>query len=381
MSVRVIDFKGDGAAWIVIHRNGKRTTQKIGDWEEARELAQQIEQEHQRETAGSPSPLPLAVILEQHIESHVKYLKHSTYTLQTIQIRNHLIPEFGQVDARDLKWEHVKQFLDRMTSGLSVSYSMGCVNVLRKAITDLRATPPSVPDSKTWKLGLFRRRAETLGATEIRQIDSWSFAEAAKLLRIVHKHEPRYYPSVLTLLHTGCRRGEVLGMQWQDIDFDRMKIPIRRARVDSRTVTPKHRGPNDLAREVCITPAMESALRGLGTFRNRHNGKWVFASRNGTPIEETTLFRAWVRIRKKLTERGVRPLTMSSLRHTFATLSLASGKSVKWVSQQLGHKDASVTLNTYSHALPDEESDLSYLPIIGDVTTRHPDVTALSKYL
>ncbi len=62
---------------------------------------------------------------------------------------------------------------------------------------------------------------------------------------------------------------------------------------------------------------------------------------------------------------------MHSLRHTFATLSLEAGRSVKWVSQQLGHRDASLTLNTYAHALPDEEYDLSYLPEVGAGTNRH----------
>ncbi len=56
---------------------------------------------------------------------------------------------------------------------------------------------------------------------------------------------------------------------------------------------------------------------------------------------------------------------MHSLRHTFATLSLEGGKSVKWVSQQLGHRSATLTLDTYAHALPDEETNLSYLPYLG----------------
>ena len=69
--------------------------------------------------------------------------------------------------------------------------------------------------------------------------------------------------------------------------------------------------------------------------------------------------------------RGLHDAEPHSLWHTFATLSLESGKSVKWVSQQLGHRDASLTLNVYAHALPDEETDLSYLPGSGGVTSRH----------
>ena len=82
-------------------------------------------------------------------------------------------------------------------------------------------------------------------------------------------------------------------------------------------------------------------------------------------MEETTTYRTWIRICGHMAERGIRTLTMHSLRHTFATRSLEAGRSVKWVSQQLGHRDASLTLNTYAHALPDEKTDLSFLPVAG----------------
>jgi integrase len=193
-------------------------------------------------------------------------------------------------------------------------------------------------------------------------VDSWTHEEAERLLALVRRASPRYYPLILTLLHTGCRRGEALEMQWRDVDFKRRRIWIRRARVNSKTVLPKHRKRGDPPRSVRITPPMADALMGLRTFRYKRSGGWVFASRNGTPLEETTVSRAWTRIREKAAEHGVRPLTLHSLRHTFATLSLESGKSVKWVAQQLGHRDAAMTLNVYAHALPDEEDDLSYLP-------------------
>jgi integrase len=85
---------------------------------------------------------------------------------------------------------------------------------------------------------------------------------------------------------------------------------------------------------------------------------------------------SWDRLRRRAQKHGVRPLKLHTARHTFATLSLEAGRSVKWVSQQLGHRSASLTFDTYSHALPDEEVDLSYLPVTGDVTTSHPGVTS-----
>jgi integrase len=374
MSVKICDFKGDGNAWLVIYNKGKRRRKKIGDWDRAQRIAKEIELEQARVGAGLPEPLPLRQVLEDHRAGYVQHLKHSTQVLQSGQIKNHLIPEFGDIDARDISESDVAAFVYKKIRTLSPSFVRGCVNVLRKAIRRLHRMHPDVPELRLELAEIFGR-IESSRAEEIRSIDSWTREEAEELLQIINRHEPRYYPIVLTLLHTGCRRGEVLGLKWSDIDLGRKRILIRRARVNSRTVTPKHRKRTDRARSVIVTPAMEMALRGLQTFRYRRSGGWVFASRNATPLEETTVNRAWTRIKVLLAERGVRPLTLHSLRHTFATLSLESGKSVKWVSQQLGHRDASLTLNVYAHALPDEETDLSYLPGSGGVTSRHQRAT------
>ena len=375
MSVRVCDFKGDGSAWIIIQRKGRRRARKIGDWEKAHRIAKEIEAEELRGRAGLPEPLPLRIILTDYREGHVKTLKYSTQLLQRGQINNHLVPALGDIDARDLREVHVEQFIHAKLQTYSPAFVRSCINLLNKALRQLRRAHPDIPPLNLEVAEIFER-AEDSRAEEIRSIDSWTHDDAAKLLEIVRANEPRWYPLVLTLLHTGCRRGEALGMQWPDVDFRRKRITIRRARVNSRTVLPKHRKRKDKPRTVVITPAMADALRGLQTFRYRRSGGWVFASRNGTAIEGTTVFRAWSRIREKLAERNIRTLTMHSLRHTFATLSLEDGRSVKWVSQQLGHRKASLTFDTYSHALPDEEVDLSYLPIAGDVTTSHPGVTS-----
>jgi integrase len=241
----------------------------------------------------------------------------------------------------------------------------------------LHRANPAIPELEIDLRELFAHIDRT-HATEIRAIDSWTHAEAEELLAIVRRCEPRYHAMVLTLLHTGIRRGEVLGLQWPDIDFKRRRILIRRARVNSRTVLPKHRKSTDAPRAVVMTPAVAEVLRALATFRYRSSGGWVFASRNGTAIEETTLNRAWQRIKIKLAAAGIRALTLHSLRHTFATLSLEAGRSVKWVAEQLGHRDASVTLNVYAHAMPTEETDLDFLPGSGAREVEQPK-TALRE--
>jgi hypothetical protein len=66
----------------------------------------------------------------------------------------------------------------------------------------------------------------------------------------------------------------------------------------------------------------------------------------------------------------MRPLRLHDARHTFASLALASGKSIRWVASQLGHGSPEFTLRVYAHALREEEADLSFLDFGG--TKRHP---------
>ena len=87
-------------------------------------------------------------------------------------------------------------------------------------------------------------------------------------------------------------------------------------------------------------------------------------------MDSRNITRTWHRLRRKAQADGVRPLRLHDARHTFASLALASGKSVRWVASQLGHANPELTLRVYAHALREEETDLSFLDFGG--TKRHP---------
>ena len=367
MGVRVCDFKGDGQAWVVVFDKGKRKTMKVGDWDKARVIAQQFQDEQDRERGGKRSALLLRDVLENHRASYVVHLKYNTCALHSGRITNHITPILGDIDVYDLTEADVVAFIEKKLQTLSPSSVRGCVNILRQALRRLRKTHPDLPEF-TVEVAEILGRAENASAEEIKSVNAWTCREATKVLEIVRKHEPGYYPLILTALHTGMRRGEMLGLQWQDVDFDRARFLIRRNWTMGRIGLPKHRKRTDAPRAVVITPMMADALRGLATFRYAKSGDWVFPSSKGTPIQETQIKRVWDRVKIKSAQAGVRPLRFHDMRHTFATLSLEAGRSIKWVAEQLGHRDASVTLNVYAHALPVKETDLSYLP--GVTTTR-----------
>ena len=117
-----------------------------------------------------------------------------------------------------------------------------------------------------------------------------------------------------------------------------------------------------------LAPALASVLFDLLAERRVEGMKrgWkeipapVFCSEAGTPFDERNVSRVWDRIRRRAQKCWVRPLKLHCARHTWATLALRAGKSVRWVADQLGHSEPALTLRVYAHAMRDEETDLSF---------------------
>ncbi len=163
------------------------------------------------------------------------------------------------------------------------------------------------------------------------------------------------------MLHTGMRRGEMIALRWEDIDFDRSKITIRRAKVRGKVTVPK----NGRAREVPLSPELADVLHNLAETRHRREGfadpGWVFLSTQGRQLMERNFNRSFTRLTTAGAKEKVRPLNLHCCRHTFATLALESGRSIKWVAEILGHSDPTLTLRTYAHAMHKDGDDLSFL--------------------
>jgi integrase len=149
---------------------------------------------------------------------------------------------------------------------------------------------------------------------------------------------------------TGMRNGELLALQWKDTDLDARMLRVRRTVFNGVVSPPKTVAGN---RTIRLTGLAIAALREqrLATAKQRLS-EWVFPSRARTPLSVHNVHnRSW----KPLLERAGLPATtrMHDLRHTCATLLLSRGVPVKVVSEMLGHASVAITLDTYSHVLPD----------------------------
>jgi integrase len=166
------------------------------------------------------------------------------------------------------------------------------------------------------------------------------------------------YPIFYLMLALGLRRGEVLGLSWDDVDFSEATLKVRQALTlpgDSDTPiikavkTPKSRRTLYLSRDVLTVLSVrrerQRAERAYLGETWTDNGL-IFTTALGTPLHPRNLTRSF----KRLTAAaGLREIRIHDLRHTYASLALQRGTPVEIVSERLGHSSVGFTLDTYRH--------------------------------
>ena len=146
-------------------------------------------------------------------------------------------------------------------------------------------------------------------------------------------------------LATGLRRGELLGLKWEDIDLERGDLRVRRqvSRINGEVVE----APLKTKNAYRTLPLAEDTVSVLQEQRRKvGNSPWVFPSPSGGPISPDSVLHMLHRVLKRA---GLPKVRFHDLRHTFATLALQNGVDVKTVSGMLGHFSAGFTLDTYAH--------------------------------
>ena len=146
-------------------------------------------------------------------------------------------------------------------------------------------------------------------------------------------------------LATGLRRGELLGLKWEDIDLEHGDLRVRRqiARINGRVVE----APLKTKNAYRTLPLAEDTISILEEQKKKvGSSPWVFPSATGGPISPDSVLHMLHRVLKRAELPEVR---FHDLRHTFATLALQNGVDIKTVSGMLGHFSAGFTLDTYAH--------------------------------
>jgi len=158
---------------------------------------------------------------------------------------------------------------------------------------------------------------------------------------------------------TGMRRGEAIGLRWSDVDLEAGRLAVRRALIPcGRDVIVSEPKTIKGRRVIAIDPGTVEVLKAQATRQLDEQDEWdeawietglVFTQENGAALDPETVSRHF----RQAVKRSMLPtIRLHDLRHTHATLALQAGIHPKVVSERLGHATISITLDTYSHAIP-----------------------------
>ncbi len=194
-----------------------------------------------------------------------------------------------------------------------------------------------------------------LAEPEISYLDD---IQANQLLKLLSSEPCIYYRPICLLLFTGLRRGELLGLEWKDIDFKKKTMHISRTSqyLPGKGIYTETTKTTSSNRFVCISDLVVSILQKQLLWQQqqyaRNPKSWVNSGRvvtseNGAPMHPDRLTRWFGKYIKNHPE--VPPIHLHSLRHTYATLLLADNVPITAVAAQLGHSNVGTTERFYAH--------------------------------
>lgn len=299
----------------------------------------------------------VAQYLTSWLETTKPTIEFTSWNRNRQYVELHIVPRVGQTRLRDLTAQQVQHlYTDRINAGLSSSTVHHLHATLHKALKDAE------------RLGLVARNvcklvnAPRMAETEIHPL---SQAQARVLLQAVARTpiEPLY----VIALATGMRLSELLGLCWADVDLDaqptavvRVCRQLKRAEGEWVWKEPKTKRSR---RQIALPDSAAAVLRRhklqqqverlrLGPVWEDHD--LVFCTQTGRPLMPGNVYRQLMRVLKRA---GLPHIRFHDLRHTAATLLLSARVNPKVVSEMLGHASITITLDIYSHVLPDMQQD------------------------
>ncbi|MGO4600081.1 tyrosine-type recombinase/integrase [Terrabacter sp. 2RAF25] len=263
------------------------------------------------------------------------------------EVQNDLVRRsvpFGTVRMADLRRSHLEEWVKAMSAtGYAATTITTRVNVVRAA---LKAAVSDRVISSDPSPGLRlprRRRAEA----------SMSLPSAEAIAALLAATDDRMRAYIALCAFAGLRLGEASGLKLSDVNFLgrtlRVERQVQRRRGGSAEIRPPKYGSE---RTVFLPDELLQMLTGHVQGHGTLPDGWLFPTADGRPIPPTTVNAWWHRTLKTA---GVEGVHIHGLRHFYASGLIAAGCDVVTVQRALGHKSASVTLNTYAHLWPSAE--------------------------
>lgn len=282
-------------------------------------------------------------------------LRPSTRQSYEIHVRKYLTPHLGNLSLDALRPLHI----ERMYNEIAMADEARVRPLSHASLRRIHATLTSALNTAVRRGLLERNPAATVELPPVRQhrVATWSATELGRFLELIK--DDRLHLLYLLLGLVGLRRGEAVALRWADLDLNTGLLRVEQSAVRVRGASvvgpPKSAsGARTVALDddTCRRLHWHAARQRLDILRTTgqiSTPELVFTTEHGEPLDPTYVSRHFDRL---VARHGLPRIRLHDLRHTSASIGLASGESLLEVSRRLGHSSISVTADIYSHISP-----------------------------
>ena len=356
--------KGRGQPWwVFIHLNGTIRSKKLGDKRAAEAVASAVRRKLKAgqlnlETVAKKNTIPtFAEYSKCYMERYAKIaLKRNTWKGYEAIFKQHLNPAWAEKRLDEITRANIKTLL---LQKLELGYAPQTVNNIRIVISGVlnyALEEEIIQFNNASKLGRMIKKGERK-----EHITPLTKEQAVKFMDTVKDESLHYYPLFLCVFRTGVRLGELIGLAWEDINFDSNTIKVQRSYSHRHFSTPKsHKyrliDMSNQLRKVLLDyrAVLIQKFRGklpICELPGKKKGvHLVFCNRDGGVLDGDNLRH---RVFYPLLEKADIPkVRFHDIRHTFASLLLQQGESLAYVRDQMGHASIMTTVDIYGHLVP-----------------------------
>lgn len=345
-----------GKKWYIIvemkDENGKRKRKWLSGFTSEKEAEKKLPEVLQQLNTNSfvdTNNITLRDYLQLWLKDYAKHNVAPTTYDKYSYASNKISEILGNMKLQQIKPLHIQQFVNKLNnSDLSSSTVLSYFRVLNAAINQ----------AVKWQLLLYNP-CEAITPPRNKQSKMMILDQEEIQILLNESKDHIIYPVIVLALLCGLRRGEILGLQWENIDFYSGTIHLENnlVRANNKVILKETKTATG-RRAVDISTNVVDVLKKIKKQKmhykqlygsSYHDNNFVCTWEDGRPFRPDYIPKAFAKI---LANADLPKIRFHDLRHTHASILLKSGVHPKVVQERLGHSSISITLDTYSHLVP-----------------------------